>query len=215
MRRARRLHLAGRMPRPHVPERAGSAMPPGIWRRRARSPAGSSATVALRGDAQSRARNSTWARDGAGELRNRQRDSFRWTRRCSRSFRATSAAPSSPRSSASSSRAGGSPRAARWQRSSCATSARWVRVRWRWAPTELTFDGAVAARWRDHRPAARPRRTVRGGRHGYASARRVRISCRVTSPDASADAERLVREITLGAPPDASGRSAFSFEGSY
>jgi hypothetical protein len=31
----------------------------------------------------------------------------------------------------------------------------------------------------------------------------------------SADAERLVREITLGAPPDASGRSAFSFEGSY
>jgi len=31
----------------------------------------------------------------------------------------------------------------------------------------------------------------------------------------SADAERLVREITLGAPPDASGRSVFSFEGSY
>ncbi len=31
----------------------------------------------------------------------------------------------------------------------------------------------------------------------------------------SAEAERLVREITLGAPPDASGRSAFSFEGSY
>jgi len=31
----------------------------------------------------------------------------------------------------------------------------------------------------------------------------------------SADAERLVREITLGAPPEASGRSAFSFEGSY
>ncbi len=31
----------------------------------------------------------------------------------------------------------------------------------------------------------------------------------------SASAERLVREITLGAPPDASGRSAFSFEGSY
>jgi len=31
----------------------------------------------------------------------------------------------------------------------------------------------------------------------------------------SADAERLVREITLAAPPDASGRSAFSFEGSY
>ncbi len=31
----------------------------------------------------------------------------------------------------------------------------------------------------------------------------------------SADAERLVREITLGATPDASGRSAFSFEGSY
>ena len=29
----------------------------------------------------------------------------------------------------------------------------------------------------------------------------------------SAEAERLVREITLGAPPDASGRSAFSFEG--
>jgi hypothetical protein len=31
----------------------------------------------------------------------------------------------------------------------------------------------------------------------------------------SADAERLVREITLGATPDASGRSVFSFEGSY
>ena len=31
----------------------------------------------------------------------------------------------------------------------------------------------------------------------------------------SAEAERLVREITLGAPPDASGSSAFSFEGSY
>ena len=30
----------------------------------------------------------------------------------------------------------------------------------------------------------------------------------------TAKAERLVREITLGAPPDASGRSAFSFEGS-
>ena len=31
----------------------------------------------------------------------------------------------------------------------------------------------------------------------------------------SADAERIVREITLGAMPDASGRSTFSFEGSY
>jgi hypothetical protein len=31
----------------------------------------------------------------------------------------------------------------------------------------------------------------------------------------SADAERLVREITLGATPDASGRSVFSLEGSY
>ena len=31
----------------------------------------------------------------------------------------------------------------------------------------------------------------------------------------SADAERLVREITLGVPPDASGRSAFSFEGTF
>jgi hypothetical protein len=31
----------------------------------------------------------------------------------------------------------------------------------------------------------------------------------------SADAERLVRDLTLGVPPDASGRSAFSFEGSY
>ena len=31
----------------------------------------------------------------------------------------------------------------------------------------------------------------------------------------SADAERMVREITLGARPDASGRSAFSFEGSW
>ena len=31
----------------------------------------------------------------------------------------------------------------------------------------------------------------------------------------TAAAERLVREITLGAMPDASGRSAFSFEGSY
>ena len=31
----------------------------------------------------------------------------------------------------------------------------------------------------------------------------------------SAQAENLVREITLGAAPDASGRSAFSFEGTY
>ena len=31
----------------------------------------------------------------------------------------------------------------------------------------------------------------------------------------TADAERTVREITLGATPDASGRSTFSFEGSY
>jgi hypothetical protein len=31
----------------------------------------------------------------------------------------------------------------------------------------------------------------------------------------TANAERLVREITLGAPPDASGRSEFSFEGSF
>lgn len=31
----------------------------------------------------------------------------------------------------------------------------------------------------------------------------------------TADAEQLVRQITLGATPDASGRSAFSFEGSY
>jgi hypothetical protein len=31
----------------------------------------------------------------------------------------------------------------------------------------------------------------------------------------TAQAESLVREITLGAPPDASGRSAFSFEGSF
>jgi hypothetical protein len=31
----------------------------------------------------------------------------------------------------------------------------------------------------------------------------------------TAEAERLVREITLGAPPEASGRSAFSFEGTF
>ena len=31
----------------------------------------------------------------------------------------------------------------------------------------------------------------------------------------SADAERIVREITLGAPPDASGRSQFQFENSF
>jgi hypothetical protein len=31
----------------------------------------------------------------------------------------------------------------------------------------------------------------------------------------SADAERVVRQITLGAAPEASGRSPFSFEGSY
>jgi hypothetical protein len=31
----------------------------------------------------------------------------------------------------------------------------------------------------------------------------------------SAEAEKLVRELTLGAQPDGSGRSAFSFEGSY
>jgi hypothetical protein len=31
----------------------------------------------------------------------------------------------------------------------------------------------------------------------------------------TAEAERLVREITLGAQPDASGRSVLSFEGTY
>ena len=31
----------------------------------------------------------------------------------------------------------------------------------------------------------------------------------------TAEAERIVREITLGAPPDNSGRSTFSFEGTY
>jgi hypothetical protein len=31
----------------------------------------------------------------------------------------------------------------------------------------------------------------------------------------TAQAESLVREITIGAPPDASGRTPFSFEGSY
>jgi hypothetical protein len=31
----------------------------------------------------------------------------------------------------------------------------------------------------------------------------------------TAAAERVVREITLGAMPEASGRSPFSFEGSY
>jgi len=31
----------------------------------------------------------------------------------------------------------------------------------------------------------------------------------------TAAAERIVREITLGAMPDTSGRSTFSFEGSY
>ena len=31
----------------------------------------------------------------------------------------------------------------------------------------------------------------------------------------TADAERIVRDITLGVPPDAAGRSTFSFEGTY
>jgi hypothetical protein len=31
----------------------------------------------------------------------------------------------------------------------------------------------------------------------------------------TAEAERVVREITLGAMPDTSGRSTFSFEGSF
>jgi hypothetical protein len=31
----------------------------------------------------------------------------------------------------------------------------------------------------------------------------------------TAEAERTVREITLGAAPDTSGRSTFSFEGTY
>jgi len=31
----------------------------------------------------------------------------------------------------------------------------------------------------------------------------------------TAEAERMVREITLGATPDTSGRSTFSFEGTY
>ena len=46
------------------------------------------------------------------------------------------------------------------------------------------------------------------------SRRRTPISSQGYITGRTANAERLVREITLGAPPDASGRSAFSFEGS-
>ena len=78
----------------------------------------------------------------------------------------------------------------------------------------LTFDGA-----------ARPDGTTVGQVRDLGGPFAVEATLTMTPPNnylvqgfitgRSADAERLVREITLGAPPEASGRSAFSFEGSF
>jgi hypothetical protein len=78
----------------------------------------------------------------------------------------------------------------------------------------LTFDGAAASNG-----------TSIGKLHDIGGPFAVDATLTLTPPNGylvqgfmtarSAEAERLVRELTLGVPPDASGRSAFSFEGSY
>ena len=78
----------------------------------------------------------------------------------------------------------------------------------------LTFDGVV-----------QPNGTAMGQLRDLGGPFAIEGTVTLTPPNAylvqgfitgrSADAERLVREITLGARPDASGRSAFSFEGTY
>jgi hypothetical protein len=78
---------------------------------------------------------------------------------------------------------------------------------------ELTFDGAPSANG-----------NVVGQLRDLGGPFMVKGTVTLTAPSSylvegfitgrTANAERLVREITLGAPPDASGRSAFSFEGS-
>lgn len=79
---------------------------------------------------------------------------------------------------------------------------------------QVTFDGAV-----------QPNGAVVGQLRDLGGPFAVNGTLTLTAPSSylvqgfitgrTADAERLVREITLGSPPDASGRSAFSFEGSY
>jgi len=79
---------------------------------------------------------------------------------------------------------------------------------------QLTFDGS-----------AQPNGAVIGQLRDLGGPFAVNGTMTLTAPNSylvqgfitgrSANAERLVREITLGAPPDASGRSAFSFEGSF
>ena len=78
----------------------------------------------------------------------------------------------------------------------------------------LVFDGA-----------AQPNGVVLGKLRDVGGPFAVDATVTLTPPNAylvqgyitgrGADAERLVRDITLGAAPDASGRSALSFEGTY
>jgi hypothetical protein len=79
---------------------------------------------------------------------------------------------------------------------------------------QATFDGTTSADG-----------TVVGKLHDLGGPFAIEGTLTLTPPNSylvqglitgrSAEAERLVRQITLGATPDASGRSAFSFEGSY
>jgi hypothetical protein len=79
---------------------------------------------------------------------------------------------------------------------------------------QVTFDGA-----------AQPNGAVVGQLRDLGGPFAVNGTVTLSAPNAylvqgfitgrTAEAERLVSEITLGARPDASGRSAFSFEGSY
>jgi hypothetical protein len=79
---------------------------------------------------------------------------------------------------------------------------------------QVTFDGA-----------AQPNGTVVGQLRDLGGPFAVNGTVTLSAPNSylvqgfitgrTAEAERLVSEITLGSPPDASGRSAFSFEGSY
>jgi hypothetical protein len=79
---------------------------------------------------------------------------------------------------------------------------------------EVTFDGSTGAQGQ-----------VPGKLHDIGGPYKVDGTVTLTPPNAylvqgyitgrTADAERVVREITLGVPPDSAGRSTFSFEGTY
>jgi hypothetical protein len=85
--------------------------------------------------------------------------------------------------------------------SSCAICGRWARGRSSLAPINCVRR-CGAAQWSGARETARSEARC-GGRHRHAHAAQCLVQGYITSR--SADAERLVRDITLGAAPDASG----------